>query len=359
MKASIIASAVISPQQTHHAGGFPEQLTAVISNRLSCIEPDYRELINPLQLRRMPRILKMGLATAQTCINRSGGTQPDAIMVGTGLGCLDNLEKFLLEVIDHQEHVTSVLPFINSTHNAVAAQIAMLLKNHNYNITYCHRGFSFESALQDALMQIEEGQAQTILVGGIDECTEDFMKIHGYLGYWKTIQDSQQLLHSGTSGTIAGEGAAFFMLSAATGGSDPRITVEGVHTFFAPGDVDPAEIRMEIAGFLQQSGVSQQEIDGVMLGVNGDVLFDPGYYELQHDFFGEHTDFFCYKHLCGEYYTASAFALWLASVIFLDGKAPDAVRLTWKSQGPFKKILLYNHIRNREHSLILLSHGRL
>jgi 3-oxoacyl-(acyl-carrier-protein) synthase len=359
MKAAIVASAVISPQPTHNAGGFPEQLTAVMSNRFYCNEPDYRELINPLQLRRMPRILKMGLATAQTCINRSGHTQPDAIMVGTGLGCLDNLEKFLLEVIDHHEHVTSVLPFINSTHNAVAAQIAMLLKNHNYNITYCHRGFSFESALQDALLQIEEGQAQSILVGGIDECTEDFMKIHGYLGYWKKIQDRMQLLHSKTSGTIAGEGAAFFMLSAAIGGSDPRITLDGVHTFFIPGDAAPGEIRMEISGFLQQCGVTLQEIDCVMLGLNGDGLQDTGYYELQHDFFGEHTDFLYYKHLCGEYYTASAFALWLATLIFRDGKAPDAVRLTWKSRGPFKKILIYNHIRNREHSLILLSHGRL
>ena len=69
-----------------------------------------------------------------------------ALLLVPDLGCLDNLEKFLMEVINNNEHVTSVLPFINSTHNAVAAQISMLLKNHNYNVTYCHRGFSFESA---------------------------------------------------------------------------------------------------------------------------------------------------------------------------------------------------------------------
>ena len=119
------------------------------------LNPIIKTLINPILLRRMPRILKMGLAAAQLCINRSGGINPDGIIVGTGLGCLDNLEKFLMEVIDNQEHITSVLPFINSTHNAVAAQISMLLKNQNYNVTYCHRGFSFESALLDAMMLIQ------------------------------------------------------------------------------------------------------------------------------------------------------------------------------------------------------------
>ena len=101
------------------------------------------------------------------------------------LGCLHNLEQFLTEMLNNNEHITSVLPFINSTHNAVASQIAMMLKNHNYNMTYCHRGFSFESALQDALMHLEEKQAEHVLVGGIDECTDDFMHLYGYLDYWK------------------------------------------------------------------------------------------------------------------------------------------------------------------------------
>jgi 3-oxoacyl-(acyl-carrier-protein) synthase len=358
MKAVITASSVISPQLTYGSDGFPSEIVETISDRLACVEPEYRNLINPIQLRRMPRILKMGLACSQNCINRADGISPDAIIVGTGLGCLDNLEKFLLEVLNSNEHVTSVLPFINSTHNAVAAQVAMLLKNHNYNITYCHRGFSFESALRDAMLQIEEKQAKNILVGGIDECTDDFMKLHGYLGYWKKPQSNLKLLSGKSSGTIAGEGSAFFMLSDGTGTIGNHIILEGVHTFFTPQKADIAEILEEIDLLLQKTGTRLDEIDGVMLGVNGDCQFDEVYYDLQKNCFPANTGFLYFKHLCGEYYTASAFALWLGCNILGNRNIPDIVRLTGKSGHAIRNLLIYNHFRNMEHSLILVRYGK-
>jgi 3-oxoacyl-(acyl-carrier-protein) synthase len=306
----------------------------------------------------MPRILKMGLASAQLCINRAGGVSPDAIIVGTGLGCLDNLEKFLLEVLHHNEHVTSVLPFINSTHNAVAAQVAMLLKNHNYNITYCHRNFSFESALQDALMHFEENKAKNILVGGIDECTNDFVKLHDYLGYWKKPASNFQLFTGNTPGTIAGEGSAFFMLTGESGTED-AVTIEGCHTFFTPEALDLTEIKKEIHEFLRRTGVALSQIDVVMFGLNGDNQYDSLYNCLQNDCFSNRSAFIGYKHLCGEYYTSSAFALWLGAAILESGTIPDIVRLTGNTPHFLRNLLIYNHFRNTEHSLIFLSNGRI
>jgi 3-oxoacyl-(acyl-carrier-protein) synthase len=358
MKAAITASSVISPQHTYNSDGFPPELVETITDHLACVEPDYRNLINPIQLRRMPRILKMGLACSQTCINRADGVSPDAIIVGTGLGCLDNLERFLLEVLNSNEHVTSVLPFINSTHNAVAAQVAMLLKNHNYNITYCHRCFSFESALQDAILQIEEKRAKNVLVGGIDECTNDFMKLHGYLGYWKKPQSNLKLLSDKSAGTIAGEGSAFFMLSGEAGTGGNPVILEGVHTFFTPQKADTNEILEEIGWLLQKSGSRLDEIDGVMLGLNGDCQFDELYYDLQKNCFADNTEFLYYKHLCGEYYTASAFALWLGCIVLRNRHIPDILQLTGKSRHAIKNLLIYNHFRNKEHSLILLRYGQ-
>jgi 3-oxoacyl-[acyl-carrier-protein] synthase II len=359
MKAAIKASSVISPQPTYLSGGFPEEIREYVSDRLFCVEPDYKDLIHPLQLRRMPRILKMGLASAQLCINRAGNVSPDAIIVGTGLGCLDNLEKFLLEVLRHNEHVTSVLPFINSTHNAVAAQVAMLLKNHNYNITYCHRGFSFESALQDALMHFEENKVRNILIGGIDECTNDFVKLHDYLDYWKEPTSNLQLFAGNSPGTIAGEGSAFFMLTGEPGADEDAVIVEGCHTFFTPEAPDINEVKKELDEFLKTTGVPLSRIDGVMFGLNGDNQFDSLYYGLQNDYFTHVPAFMGYKHLCGEYYTASAFAFWLGTVILQSGSIPDIVKLTGSTPKPLKNILLYNHFRNTEHSMIFLSYGRL
>lgn len=359
MQAYIKSSCVISPQHTHHADGFPAEIREVISNRLSCEEPDYKTLISPLQLRRMPRILKMGLASSQLCINRAGGVSPDGIIVGTGLGCLDNLEKFLLEVLDNKEHVTSVLPFINSTHNAVAAQIAMLLKNHNYNVTYCHRAFSFESALLDALMLLHEKQAHHVLVGGIDECTSDFVHLHGYLGQWKEPLSNLQLLSEKSRGTIAGEGSAFFMLSDDAPGNGNDVRIAGIHTFLTstPGDI--AEIMNETDIFLEKCRLRKQDLDTVMLGLNGDSERDGTYHQLMEQYYKDTSQLLYYKHLCGEYHTSSAFAFWLACVIMRNRNIPDVVCFKSNPGRSPENLLIYNHHNQTEHSLILLNYGRL
>lgn len=354
MKPYITAYGNISPQPVFDITSFPAQINQCQTNRLTCIEPDYRNILNPLQLRRMPRILKMGLAAAQVCVNRSENIQPDAIIVGTGLGCLNNLEQFMMEMLNSDEHITSVLPFINSTHNAVAAQIAMMLKNYNYNVTYCHRGFSFESALLDALMFFEDDKVSDILIGGIDECTDDFVQIYGYLNYWKPPVNNSDLVNSNTSGTIAGEGSVFFMLSDRPKGNQNTL-ISDVHTFITADCASIHEIESEIDTFLQRNQLNINDIDIAVLGINGDAFYDANYYSLMQSYFAKNTVFSVYKNLCGEYYTSSAFALWLSTVILSDQKIPDVVRISSGYPAKIQNILIYNHIRNIEHSLILLS----
>jgi 3-oxoacyl-[acyl-carrier-protein] synthase II len=356
MKAVIKSSGIISPQPSHSAMHFPSEVHQAVTNRLACLEPEYKNLINPLQLRRMPRILKMGLAASLMCINRAGGISPDGIIVGTGLGCINNLEKFLMDVIDNEEHVTSVLPFINSTHNAVAAQISLMLKNHNYNTTYCHRGFSFESAVQDALMLINEKKANHVLVGGIDECTDDFMLLHSYLDDWKQPVNNLGLLKERSNGTIAGEGSSFFMLSGES--SHEGAVIEAVRTFLTPENASTETILHEIILFLKDTDVPAKEIDGILFGLNGDIREDRIYYELMSGLFSDKMHMY-YKHLCGEYYTSSAFALWIGSQILEERKVPEVLVLNNSNKKILNNILIYNQIKNSEHSLIYLRHGRL
>ena len=92
---------------------------------------------------------------------------PDAVIAGTGLGCLEDTEKFLGSIYTLQEHLLNPTPFINSTHNTIAGAIALAIKCHGYNATYTHRGFSFESALLDALMLASENPEAAILAGCI------------------------------------------------------------------------------------------------------------------------------------------------------------------------------------------------
>jgi 3-oxoacyl-[acyl-carrier-protein] synthase II len=351
MPAYINSYSVISPQETFSRNGFPENIKGQVTDRLKCIEPDYRDLINPLQLRRMPRILKMGLATAVSCLKKSDLADPDAIIVGTGLGCLESLEKFLLEVIENEEKITSVLPFINSTHNAVASQIALVIKNFGYNYTYCHRAFSFESALQDALVHFEEKPSACALVGGIDECTENYIKLQSYLTVWKKPVITTELFTSGTTGTIAGEGSAFFLLSGSQG-KNCHASVADVHTFYKPGST-VSEIVEELEYFIERSAAGVKP-DVVIAGLSGDKDSDSLYRQIAAKCFGEEITVAGYKHLCGEYFTSSAFALWLADVIAELGQVPQAVMVSGRRCDEIKNILIYNIYRNTGHSMIMV-----
>jgi hypothetical protein len=61
-----------------------------------------------------------------------------------------------------------------------------------------------------------------------------------------------------------------------------------------------------------------------------------------------------FKHLCGEYDTASSFALWLASLILKQQHIPAQLLQGNKIPGAIHNILIYNHLRGINHSLYLL-----
>ena len=168
MKIYIRSTGIISPQDTFNQTEFLAQPLWYDSNRLHCVLPDYKPLIDAKLIRRMSRIIKMGVAAALNCLQAGGVQMPDAIITGTAYGCLEDTENFLKRLIENNEDLLSPTAFIQSTHNTVAAQIALLLSCHNYNNTFVSRGFSFENALMDAQMLLLENEAQNILVGGVD-----------------------------------------------------------------------------------------------------------------------------------------------------------------------------------------------
>ena len=345
----IQATAGISPQRSFSA--LLTEPAVYAGNRMSCIEPDYGQLIDPKMIRRMSRIIKMGVAAALNCLKTSATEMPDAIITGTAYGCLADTEAFLSKMIENREELLTPTAFIQSTHNTVGAQIALLLKCHNYNNTFVHRGFSFESALLDAVTLLQEQHALTVLVGGIDELTDTSFALLSRFGlYKKNITAGKTLYDDAAKGTIAGEGAAFFLLSAASSGND-YAQFNGLYTFYKPGDM--AAIKKSIQTFLSAHAMGMEDIDLVITGQNGDVHEDAVYEQLaQTTFKGKATARF--KHLCGEYPTAASFALWLAANIIKTGEIPPCISVNGSDRRP-GRILLYNHYQNTHHSLYLLS----
>lgn len=344
----IRGTAAISPQHS-----FQQLTTAPVqpmADRFVCAEPDYSSFIDARMIRRMSRIIKMGVAAAKDCLQLAELEMPDAIVTGTAYGCLADTELFLSRMIEYHETLLTPTAFIQSTHNTVGAQIALLLKCHHYNNTFVHRGFSFESSLLDAMTLIHEKTASAVLVGGVDEITDSSHLILKRFGLFRREVVSGDWYGGALKGTINGEGAAFFVLSDTMSQTD-YADLRAVHTLYKPANAE--EVKWEIQDFLARHQCSMEEIDLVLCGDSGDAKGDAFYKELRRSVLAGRP-YGRFKHLCGDYPTATAFALWLGAEILKQGTVPPNVLAVADATQP-KNILIYNHFQNIHHSFYLLS----
>lgn len=278
----------ISPAGVLVPASLPTSLQQAMSPRASCLEPDYKELIPAMQLRRMTKPVRTGVAAAKLCLQQADAAMPDAIHVGTAYGMLQDSENFLQKMIAQEEQMLNPTAFIQSTHNTVAGQIALSMGCNAHNMTYVHKAHSFESALMDAALMLEDHPGYQVLAGSVDECTDtsyDILKRFGVYGEQNT----------------AGEGATFFALSAkAQNNSIACITAFDMFT--ASG---PVALAAFVTDFLRDKALATDPGD---LLLNGIPDFD-----LSATPFAK-NNIIPYKQYCGDYPTAVSFALALATL---------------------------------------------
>jgi 3-oxoacyl-[acyl-carrier-protein] synthase II len=352
MKAYIRSAAAISAQNTFGDKPFLTDIIEYQSTRLKAIEPDYKAYIDVKLIRRMSHVIKMGVAAALETLKQANIDQPDAIITGTAMGIMEDTVTFLTRIIELNEEMLPPTAFIQSTHNTVAAQIALMLKCHNYNNTFVHKGISFESAVLDALMLLNEDEAENVLVGGIDEMIDVSYKVLTRLGLYRRGEVSNLSLYKNKlKGSIGGEGTAFFVLSDKADGAN-LAELSGLETFY---DQDiTLDIGPKIEDFLAEHGLSVTDIDLVITGKNGDIVNDAPYDQLKEGLF-KNTICANYKHICGEYPTSSSFALWLAANIIHRQEVPVTLLEDDVTIATPKKVLIYNRYQNKYHSLMLVS----
>lgn len=349
--AYIQASGIISPHNNNQAQDLPHEVIEYNTNHMRCLEPDIKGFVSPIAARRMSTTIKRAIVAAKMCIAESGVENPDAIISGTGLGCMEDTEKFLMAMIENEEKFLQPTSFIQSTHNTVSSQIAIALKCHGYNTTYVNRGFSFESSLIDSLMLLEDKQAKNVLVGSYDEMTLSYYILLSRIDYWKKqiIKNTELLSHSDSSGSIAGEGCVYFMLSGKKT-EKSYAEVGDVGMVYKPENTD--YLQQHITTFLEKNNLDRNDIDLLVSGINGDKDLAEMYASV-HDSFPCNIAF--YKHLSGEYYTASSYGFWAASRILKNQTIPDYMMLK-KSTGKtnISNILVFNNYRGANVSLMLL-----
>lgn len=266
-------------------------------------EPDSKEYILPAESRRMTRILKRAICTSLSALNASGIKHPDAIITGTGIGCYENTENFLVDLSKFGESCLKPTLFMQSTHNTISSLIAIVLKCHGYNNTYSHRGISFDSALLDGWMQLMMGKVRTALVGSHDEVTPFLSLIlsrsHPHYSQISEASVSVVLSSSSNFTTIDGEPVR------------PLCELADMEILSTPSDEE----------LLQAIG-EPTEGSILLLGLNNNVENDEPYRRLLAKLKGWPT-VAKYKPLFGDNFSSSAIGFYASAVILNRQKLPS------------------------------------
>jgi len=350
MEAYINSLSCISHHNTISPDFFFEETFALpSSNFLFVTAPAYKDFIPPNTIRRTSHILKMGISAGLMCLRNGGREQTDAIVVGTAMGCYEDTDKFLRSINDNNERMLTPTSFIQSTHNTVAGQLALLVKCHGYNFTYVHQNLSFEYALLDAMMLLKEKEVENVLVGGVDELIPPLCELFERGGHIKKTENlDEPLWTSKSKGYVAGEGACFFNLGAQTNTSIAKISgVKPIQKIQNKND-----ILEHLTLFLKTLELKKEDISLLLSGINGDPEKDLHLKEAAHSL-GLPTAYF--KHLCGEYFTASSFAVWLAANMIKKQCVPACTFPQGNSPKALKHILILNQYEDQHYSIICVS----
>lgn len=339
----------ISAQPLTESGFLAEAVITNDQNVMYAKEPSYKEMIPPAMIRRMAKGVKMGIFASTTALKEANLDVPEAIITGTGMGCMEDSEKFLKAILNNKEEFLTPTSFIQSTHNTVAGQIALGLKCTGYNFTYVNGSVSFESALMDAQLQIETGEANSVLVGGMDETAQhtiDLLKLVDIVK--KEADQPYEILNSSSEGIVLSEGAAFFVLE----NEQKENTYARFEAVAMMNVLNVDEVEGFINDFLVSNGIEAKAIDAVVLGNNGDKTYDH-YYQPAMSMFSETPQVY-YKHLSGEHNTASAYGFWVAANILKNQEIPVVVKMNAVEGKAYNYVLLYNQYLGKDHSLTLL-----
>ena len=338
----VAGAACISPQPSFGDGGLAALRAVAGGDTLHAVEPDYRAFFPPSQLRRLSRISRMVVAAARRAVESAGVSGVDAVITGTGLGCFAESGMFLDAIQARGEELLNPSVFIQTTHHAASTQVAFALDCRGYHNNYCHRAFSFESALLDASLLVADGTARRVLVGGMDELVPTYAT---YLRIAGLLEPSP-----GLAGPVLGEGAACFVLSGERGGNDLARFL-GTGFTYAPGGGSPVTRGLSrfIADHLPEGGLPDLVLFGGM-PVHGGALEHLGGGLLRPAARARFT------HLCGEYHTAAAFGFWLAVRILHEGRIPAGLPIEGISPPQVRSVLVLTHHQDREYAWTLLGH---
>jgi len=333
----------ISPQQTNGVVQL-EEVNASAGGKLLAREP-VLEGVPPAMLRRMSKAVRMGIGAGLPLLKNN---DVDGIIIGTANGGMEDCIKFLNQIIDYDEGLLTPATFVQSTPNAIAGQLSLITKNRSYNATHVHNGLAFENALLDARMHISDHPDRNYLVGGVDEISSYNYNIDYLAGWYSKTKTNERLYTDDAPATIAGEGAAMFIVN-----GEPVNALAQIKAISIFHSDDAKTVAGRFKDFIAEwLPVTNNTI--FLSGENGDSRQIPLYVSCE-EAFGSAIPVARFKHVTGEYPTASSFALWLACYALTKQSLPRHFYKNEQNLSQPDRIVLYNQYQGKQHSFMLIT----
>jgi 3-oxoacyl-[acyl-carrier-protein] synthase II len=300
----------------------------------AAVDPDFERHIPKRSLRRMDRMSRYGLYVAGECLAADPEPPIDGVIVGVGQTFAENPAKMLTDIVRNDEGLINPTSFMNSLLSTAAGQMALHWQCSGYTNTYTQRGFSFESALLDASVRLDERPTERYLVAGIDIFNEDYLELATTYGHIGSVASSV--------GRQIGEGASGFLVSGRPS-SRSRAQVTAIETLFL--GAEPSYAGAALQRFQGEQGLPQPDlvVSGQPRNQEAAAAYAALWSVLPADL--PRLD---YKIWSGEYPTAAGFGTWVATAILNGELATDAT-----TPSP-ERILVINSYGERYFSFLYL-----
>lgn len=316
------------------------------AGEISNFQPE--KYLGPKGLRNLDRTTLLALVAAKLAIDDADLEITDdnrndiGVVLGSTMGSVHSISEFDKEGLREGPRYVNPAQFPNTVINSPASQVAIRFGLRGLNSTISTGFTASLDAIGYAMDMLQLGRADMLLVGGVEElCIQTFLGFYK-LGFLATAQNGTPPVFAPfdarSSGTLLGEGAAFFVLEPMENAMARKATIYaellGYATQFSSAsmhryDPEGEGLTSVLEQVLKESCIHSDDIDYISASANSARAGDVAETLALRNVLGVHAaPVSAVKSMLGESFSASGALQVVAAVAALvEQRVPPASQL--------------------------------
>lgn len=298
-----------------------------------------KDFLSPLVYRKMGRSSRLSVVASLEALKDSGLAVEDAnrdrigVVVGTGYGNSGLTDEYFVSFMEGGPTGANPLLFADTVPNTAGSHISLHLRLRGPITTFCQNLISAELAIDYACGLLRTGQAEAMLVGGVDELSPIVM--HAF-SVTKALNPAPEPVIG--RGMILGEGACVLVLERREDALARKAPIYGEITGVAlnsgitrPGhfDTEGRSMRRAVQECLDSIRSEGGPPDLISLSANFSRELDPLEFQVLQDLLGESLPpipLTPLKYFAGEYAGSGTLRLALLLLSIRDQMIPPTIK---------------------------------